>query len=214
MQLSTFQLTTLPHGTTATAAIDETLQAVVSSEALGYKNVWLAEHVSYKGDYYHLQNATLALSPFQRPHPPIAIACGSSEAAIHVAAAGYAINLAGNDEMLKERIDAYTNALQHKGHIGVLKNICITDDQISAERARQAAATFVGLMTGKTGGPIDFFLDLFFIIGTLAEVEDRLQALADLGVDEILCSLRWGNLKHGEVCATMRQLSTLIPSIS
>jgi len=35
------------------------------------KQLWTKSHVSYKGKYFQLKNATLELKPYQEPHPPV-----------------------------------------------------------------------------------------------------------------------------------------------
>ena len=48
----------------------------------------------------------------------------------------------------------------------------------------------------------------------IENVQARLKELAELGVNEILCSSRWGDLTGEEAGASMRQLAKLIPAIS
>ncbi|GIX46394.1 MAG: luciferase [Candidatus Tectimicrobiota bacterium] len=49
---------------------------------------WEGEPFSYHGVYYHVHNTRLAVTPLQRPHPPLWIAILRAEAAYHVGKQG------------------------------------------------------------------------------------------------------------------------------
>jgi alkanesulfonate monooxygenase SsuD/methylene tetrahydromethanopterin reductase-like flavin-dependent oxidoreductase (luciferase family) len=44
------------------------------------KGLWSGEEVDYEGEYWQVHNAKVAITPVQKPHPPIWIAAQSRRA--------------------------------------------------------------------------------------------------------------------------------------
>ena len=82
---------------------------------------WKGQPFSHEGKYYQFQDATVAPTPFQVPHPPIRIAATTAETFPVLGNQGYPIfvGLRGMDiPELKANLDEYRRAWHEAGHPG------------------------------------------------------------------------------------------------
>ena len=82
---------------------------------------WRGEPFSYAGEYYRVQDATVAPLPYQQPHPPFRMAATTAETFPRAGAAGFPIfvGLRGMDiPELRDNLKAYRQAWQDAGHPG------------------------------------------------------------------------------------------------
>ena len=92
------------------------------SEALDIiLQAWEGEPFSYQGQYYQVNNATVAPLPYQKPHPPFRMAATTAETFPRAGEAGYPIfvGLRGMDiPELRENLKHYRKAWSDAGHAG------------------------------------------------------------------------------------------------
>jgi alkanesulfonate monooxygenase SsuD/methylene tetrahydromethanopterin reductase-like flavin-dependent oxidoreductase (luciferase family) len=82
---------------------------------------WRGEQFSYEGEYYQVNNATVAPLPFRLPHPPFRMAATTAETFPRAGAAGYPIfvGLRGMDiPELRQNLAVYRQAWTDAGHDG------------------------------------------------------------------------------------------------
>ena len=82
---------------------------------------WKGERFSYRGEYYHFENAIVSPRPYQQPHPPIRMAATTEETFPRVGEMGLPIfvGLRGMDiPELRAHLQAYRKAWQEAGHGG------------------------------------------------------------------------------------------------
>lgn len=82
---------------------------------------WKGERFSYKGEYYHFENAIVSPLPYQVPHPPVRMAATTEETFPRVGEMGLPIfvGLRGMDiPELRGNVQAYRKAWQEAGHAG------------------------------------------------------------------------------------------------
>jgi alkanesulfonate monooxygenase SsuD/methylene tetrahydromethanopterin reductase-like flavin-dependent oxidoreductase (luciferase family) len=82
---------------------------------------WKGERFSYRGKYYHFENAIVSPRPYQQPHPPIRMAATTEETFPRVGEMGLPIfvGLRGMDILeLRAHLQAYRKAWQEAGHAG------------------------------------------------------------------------------------------------
>lgn len=85
------------------------------------RQAWKGEPFSYEGRFYRVQNATVAPTPYQRPHPPIRMACTTQETFPAVGAMGLPIFVGlRTTEIpdLRDCIASYREAWRDAGHAG------------------------------------------------------------------------------------------------
>ena len=117
------------------------------------KLLWSGEEVNYQGRHWQVNGARLALTPAQKPHPPIWIAAQSRGAVRRAAAIGDRVILGPQpgwkDISVLSR--QYREALEelgkeHAGRIGAHRSIAIARDRETAiTEAREMAAKKAGM---------------------------------------------------------------------
>ena len=85
------------------------------------KEAWKGRPFSFEGAFYRFQNATVAPSPFQKPHPPIRMAANTLETFTLVGELGLALFVGLRDvdiPELQESLRSYRRAWREAGHAG------------------------------------------------------------------------------------------------
>ena len=91
--------------------------------------MWTEETFSHEGRFYNIPPRSIIPKPVQSPHPPLWVACSqpdSFRAAGEMGLGVLCFNLSGYGQM-KERVDAYREALKHANPVGSFVN-----DQVAA----------------------------------------------------------------------------------
>ena len=85
------------------------------------KEAWKGQPFSYAGTFYRFENATVAPTPYQKPHPPIRMAANTPDTFSLVGELGLAL-FAGLRDLdipeLKECLQLYRRAWREAGHPG------------------------------------------------------------------------------------------------
>ena len=182
--------------------------------------LWSDRPVSFKGKYYSLNDVKLSIKPFQDPRPPICVSIASKEGAAAMGKLGLHINLSGPSSGIKEMIQTYRESCppDFKGHVGYLRNMYVRKDSVDRDRVRRAVESFGQLLTGNDSldnKTVDAFYDIFGIYKSSSEAIEELKELEAQGVDEVLCSFRWGDLSYGEAVQSMEVCAEdILPAFS
>ncbi len=136
------------------------------------RQAWKGEPFSYEGEFYRVQNATVAPRPYQVPHPPIRMAATSEETFPAAGRLGLPIFIglrATEIPDLQAQLAPYRQAWReadHPGHPSVYLRIPVyvsTTDEGAREEPRESLAAFFARQTelarsavGRAGaGPAD-----------------------------------------------------------
>jgi alkanesulfonate monooxygenase SsuD/methylene tetrahydromethanopterin reductase-like flavin-dependent oxidoreductase (luciferase family) len=107
------------------------------------QRAWREGPFSFAGDYYQYEDVNVVPKPFQKPHPPIRIACESKASFALMGKLGFPILIRHQMEIseLRELLDAYADARHAAGFSGpndvTLQASCYLAD--TTERARSEA---------------------------------------------------------------------------
>ncbi len=197
---------------------------------------WREEKFSYHGQYYDFDNVSVLPKPYQRPHPPIAIAAGSPASVIGVAKSALRLLLLVASDQIDNLLKVYREAAAAAGqleaevsarlaHTGVMRTIYVADDDDEARRlAREHSVWLVRMrnqlaFTEVTDKQVDEqvseFLAQRMIAGCPERVVDEINYVAEVGGGEILGWFRWGGMAHREVTASMRLFADrVMPRVS
>ncbi|RPI44133.1 MAG: LLM class flavin-dependent oxidoreductase [Betaproteobacteria bacterium] len=165
---------------------------------------WTTEgRFSFEGKYCRYNDVVVEPAPIQRPHPPIWMAAGSPESIERVAASNYNLLLdqLGDIELTLKRVGWYLDALEAKGlprdpgRVGVARALHIVNNDAERRRAyerRRETITNIGELARKTKEELQALTDEQIraddapLIGTPDEIVERLQRLADGGIEYVL----------------------------
>jgi len=162
------------------------------------------ERFSHHGKYWNFENIVVEPAPMQRPHPPVWMAGGTRPGIEYVASQGYGLlldQLASVSEV-HERLGIFLDAREKHGYTrdaarcGVTRALHIirneSERQKAYDRRRETLkkigdlAKRPGAVTPQTFADVDIANDDAALIGTPDEIAERLQKLADGGVEYVL----------------------------
>jgi alkanesulfonate monooxygenase SsuD/methylene tetrahydromethanopterin reductase-like flavin-dependent oxidoreductase (luciferase family) len=158
---------------------------------------------SFEGRFWRYRDVVVEPAPIQQPHPPIWMAAGSPESVARVGAANHNLLLdqLGNIELTAARIRWYLDALEAQGlprdagRVGVARALHIARNESERRRAyerRRETIANIGELAGRTKQEIQALSDDEIraddapLIGTPDEIVERLQRLAEAGVEYVL----------------------------
>jgi len=162
------------------------------------------ERFSHHGRYWHFDNILVEPGPVQLPHPPIWMAAGRPEGIAFVGRSNYnlLVDHIGNIEETVERVRVYTDAQasaglkRDAGRVGVARQLNIVntpEERRAAYSRRRENLTNVRELAKKPEGyapdkldDAQIAADNAALIGSPAEIIDRLQQLADGVVEYVL----------------------------
>jgi alkanesulfonate monooxygenase SsuD/methylene tetrahydromethanopterin reductase-like flavin-dependent oxidoreductase (luciferase family) len=174
------------------------------------------EEVSWEGDYYQFEPLTIMPRPLTPGGPQMMMAVLNPEGVYHCTRRGFHIQttpLAGNHQLLLDQVEGFSRAKAEMGdtrrHLTLsLSRVglpCRSDAEIKQrlQSAEQYYARFDNVFTGPglvSNGMIDELprqqstaeLAESLLIGTPAEMIDKLSVYAELGVDRFILSCNFG----------------------
>lgn len=195
---------------------------------------WTQGTFSYDGEGYHFKDATIALRPYQQPHPPVVIAASSPETVQEAGRAGHRLMVLGSVEAISSKIETYRQAVQVESHsqaqaesclqnIGALRQILVTDGADWNRRAIETATAWHIRQTKQLSSPVGTFdpvsqdeisqyVHSRVISGPPEVVVDQICQLQAKGVGEVLCWFKWGEITHEQAIKSMESFSeSVIP---
>jgi len=151
---------------------------------------------THHGKRWHYENVVVEPEPAQKPHPPIWLAAGSPESITRVA--GHDFNLlldqVGSMALTFERLNTYLDALEKHGRprdatrVGVSRGLHVVRNEaerrLALERRRETVKN-IGELARKPGSTGEL-VDDGALIGTPAEIIEKLERLAEGGVEYVL----------------------------
>ena len=154
------------------------------------------ERFSHSGKYWQYRDIVVEPAPVQRPHPPIWMAGGSPESIARVARSGFnlLVDQVGSMALTFERLGVYLDTLEQEGRepdagsVGVARALNIVHNDAertkAMERRRQTIRNIGEL--ARRPGSTEELVDDGALIGTRDEVIDKLNRLAEGGVEYVL----------------------------
>jgi alkanesulfonate monooxygenase SsuD/methylene tetrahydromethanopterin reductase-like flavin-dependent oxidoreductase (luciferase family) len=158
---------------------------------------WTTEgRFSHHSKRWHYENVVVEPEPFQRPHPPIWMAGGSPESITRVANSDFNLLLdqVGSMALTFERLNTYLDTQERNGRprdasrVGVARavNIVRTDaERTKALEPRAETIRNIGELARRPGSN-EALVDDGALIGTPDEVVEKLERLAEGGVEYVL----------------------------
>ena len=162
------------------------------------------ERFSHNGKRWNYKEIMVEPAPIQRPHPPIWLAGGSPQGIAYVASQNYNLLLdqLASIEQVRERVGAYLDGLEKIGQprdatrVGVARSITVVrNDAERAKALERRRDTFkkIGAIAYRPPGsqPLshddpNFANNDSALLGTPAEIIDRINMLAEAGAGYLL----------------------------
>ncbi|MGH8636666.1 MAG: LLM class flavin-dependent oxidoreductase [Burkholderiales bacterium] len=158
---------------------------------------------SFDGKFWRYRGVMVEPAPIQQPHPPVWMAAGSPESIQRVGQGNYNLLLdqLGNVELTLARIETYLDALESRGlardagRVGVARALHIVRNESERRRAyerRRETIANIGELAHRSKQEVEALTDEEIraddapLIGTPDEIVERLQRLADGGVEYVL----------------------------
>lgn len=193
------------------------------------KTLLTEEEVSWDSKFYKFPPLTITPRPFQKPHPPIWIACVTPPAIYHSALKGYHVMvmpLRTTERGPELQAEAFYRAKDEKAgkfasRLSMLLFCYVATDRADAEekiricytaqQRFQNAFTTPGDIRGGDiqPNPIDLPIETFaerVVIGTAEECYEKLKYFADLGADEVVLNMNFG-CSHKDTMGSLERLA-------
>jgi alkanesulfonate monooxygenase SsuD/methylene tetrahydromethanopterin reductase-like flavin-dependent oxidoreductase (luciferase family) len=194
------------------------------------KQLWAGEPVDFDSKYCRLKDATMALRPVQRPHPPIWVAANNDRAVERAAEIGdtWIINPHATLATIERQLGLYRAALDRLGkafpaELPLMREICVADSRQEALRVarpslEQKYRSYVAWGQHKAlPGDDDMtqrFDDLLedrFIIGDPVYCADEIQRCVDaVGANTMVFRVQWPGMSQE---ATLRGIKLLAEQV-
>jgi alkanesulfonate monooxygenase SsuD/methylene tetrahydromethanopterin reductase-like flavin-dependent oxidoreductase (luciferase family) len=199
------------------------------------KKLWAGEPVDFESPYCRLRQATMALRPVQRPHPPVWVAANNDRAVERAAELGdtWIINPHVTLATIRRQMDLYRAALtRHRkpfpDELPMMREICVADTgpaalalaRPSLERKYRA---YVAWGQHKVLPGDDDMTQAFdqllrdrFILGDPVRCADELQRCVDeTGANTLIFRVGWPGMAQDGILRGMRLLGEQVrPRVS
>jgi alkanesulfonate monooxygenase SsuD/methylene tetrahydromethanopterin reductase-like flavin-dependent oxidoreductase (luciferase family) len=191
--------------------LSEAQERYVECFELLIKSLSTKERFSHHSKYWNFENIIVEPAPMQQPHPPVWMAAGTPQGIQYVASQGHGVlfdQIASIAEIV-ERVNIYLDAQEKHGYArdamrcGVTRALHILNNESEREKAyerRRETLKKIGALARRPGAnapatfaDIDIANDDAALIGTPEEIAERLQKLADGGVEYVLLTSATAN---------------------
>jgi alkanesulfonate monooxygenase SsuD/methylene tetrahydromethanopterin reductase-like flavin-dependent oxidoreductase (luciferase family) len=158
---------------------------------------WTTEgRFTHEGKRWQYRNVVVEPEPTQKPHPPIWMAGGSPESITRVAKSNFNLLLdqVGSMALTLERLRTYLDTQEREGRprdasrVGVARALNVVRTEAGRRKALERRAESlknIGELARRPGST-DALVDDGALIGTPAEIIEKLQRLAEGGVEYVL----------------------------
>lgn len=161
---------------------------------------WTSERLTYRGGYFSFEDVEVLPKPLQRPHPPMWVAAGSTDAVQWAAAQGYSVLTGPHSTFVEagEHWAAYRRELAGHGHSiagrelphARLLAIAPTDAEavaVAREGAKWLLKTYIDPRRFGEVDPVQRYIDSVVIHGTPERVIDQIARLhEEIGLDYLI----------------------------
>jgi alkanesulfonate monooxygenase SsuD/methylene tetrahydromethanopterin reductase-like flavin-dependent oxidoreductase (luciferase family) len=175
------------------------------------KSLTSKERFSHHSKYWNFENIIVEPAPMQQPHPPVWMAAGTTQGIEYVASQGHGVlfdQIASIGEIV-ERTRIYLDAQEKHGfprdalRCGVTRALHILKSESEREKAyerRRETLKKIGALARRPGAntpasfaDVDIANDDAALIGSPEEIAERLQQLADGGVEYVMLTSATAN---------------------
>jgi len=193
------------------ARFDEALKILVQA--------WEGKPFSYHGLYHHVENARIAVTPLQKPHPPLWIAILQPEAAYHVGKQGQNIMLipyatCETKDDLKVVIDAYYRGYTEAAHAGqpdiavALHTYVAASPGSARAESEEALNRYVrSRLYAKRRSYDELEAAGLILSGDAAQVSSRIHKLEATGLNHLMILPDFGALEAERVQASLTRFA-------
>ena len=193
------------------ARFDEALKILVEA--------WKGKPFSYHGLYHHVENARIAVTPLQKPHPPLWVAILQPEAAYHVGKQGQNIMLipyatCETKDDLKVIIDAYYRGYTEAAHAGQPDIAVALHTYVSASpggaraESEEALSRYVrSRLYAKRRSYDELEAAGLILSGDAAQVSSRIHELEATGLNHLMILPDFGALEAQRVQASLTRFA-------
>ncbi|MDA0748349.1 MAG: LLM class flavin-dependent oxidoreductase [bacterium] len=196
---------------------------------------WAGKPFDHTGNHFRFQHAVTFPGPYQKPHPPIAVAAGSPDSIAHTAHAGHRLMLLVGPERIPELIGLYRQTARETGrdthlientlqHTTLLRNIHVAPTDEQAQQNVRAPTEALLRLRNRLAGQettenefasmLDDYLTQRTLLGAPETVVEHIRALKSTGIGELLCWFKWGSFTHAQTVTSMNLFAEqVIPHI-
>ena len=191
------------------------------------RQAWLGRPFTYHGLYHHVQNTRIAVTPVQRPHPPLWTAILRAEAAYHVGRQGQDIMLipyatAGTVDDLGGIIAAFTRGRAEaatgagpgagpagRGDVAVALHTYVGEraDQVRPDSEAALDRYVRSRLYARRRSYDELEAAGLILFGDPDQVVDRIRGLEALGVTHLLVLANFGALPAALVRASLERFA-------
>jgi alkanesulfonate monooxygenase SsuD/methylene tetrahydromethanopterin reductase-like flavin-dependent oxidoreductase (luciferase family) len=142
--------------------------------------MWQEPRTTFRGRYFHVDDAILEPKPVQQPHPPVMIAGGGEQLTLRaVARLGDACNVGGSPDAVKHKFDVLRRHCEtQQRSYDAIERTCIVSLLLARDAASLAAKREMVVVPASYYG----------FAGTVAEVTDLVGRYRDAGVQLLISS--------------------------
>lgn len=193
------------------ARFDEALQIMLQA--------WQGKPFSYHGLYHHVENTRIAVTPLQKPHPPVWVAILRPEAAYHVGKQGQNIMLIPyatcetKDDLksvINEHHQGYTEAAHaERSDIAVALHTYVSESPASARaEAEEALDRYVhSRLYAKRRSYDELEAAGLILFGDAEQVSNRIRELEAAGMNHLMILVDFGALQPERVRASLQRFA-------
>jgi alkanesulfonate monooxygenase SsuD/methylene tetrahydromethanopterin reductase-like flavin-dependent oxidoreductase (luciferase family) len=211
--------------------MDEGRHMMAESEELLVK-AWTGEEVKHRGQHWNVSFPRLRPPPYQKPHPPLVRACIGEESMLEMAEIGRPVLIGVQTlDTLRHRLQRYKDTMLKAGfdedavekaldETWAQRALYVADSDDEAQEIATAALQRYrhhldearrrynpgGLPPGKPGTPPspNEMVEHAFLAGTPRRVAERIAALKDVGVRNLLLNVNVGQMPPQQVERSMQ----------
>lgn len=183
--------------------------------------LWTKDAVDFKGRYYQVEHATLAMRPVQRPRPPIWIGATAPAGIVRAAGLGDAWLIGPGVALprLRQHLDIYRSRLSELGkplerEYPIFREVVVSPSDAQArqdarDHLRTKYETYFSW--GYVGPSFDEMVRDAFIVGDPPACIEAIQRYReDLGITYLLARVQWPGVGHRAAQASIRLLGDRI----
>ena len=184
------------------------------------KQLWTGDTVNFQGKYFSLEDASIGITPVQKPRPQVIVAASGDKMIVRSASIADALSLAGHSTLdgLERQAKLYADTLAEQGirempkHYRLMLETYVGKDMETARRIAMPhmARKYAGyasmgqddvLPEGQHfSSDIEELAKGRFVIGDPDTVAERLAEYRDrLGLQEIGVRMHWLGMPHEDV---------------
>ncbi len=190
------------------------------------ERAWTQDRFDYDGAGFQFKDAAISIKPYQVPHPPIVVTANQSKSIVEAAQAGHRLLVLGALEAVKSKVETYRSALSQTDHPRAQVDLCLkhvgaqrhvfvsTDPDWNRKTVEAATAWQMQIVRWlRSEGERDQEPDQEEIsrqikervaAGSPEEVADQISELQAMGVGEVLCWFKWGEISHDQAVDSMK----------